>query len=976
MAIGEATLFSTHKMDYQLRPVDGAWKPTAMIQLRGVRVHNLKNLDIDLPTHKLIVVCGVSGSGKTSLALDTLYAEGQRRYIESFSAYTRQFLERLEKPDADRIDGLPPAIAVKTTAVGNRRSTVATLTEVSDYIRLLLARVGEIRCLHCQQPVQSESPQSVGGFLQTEIADNQRWLIAFDVAGHSSEMPVSETLQEIQQRGFVRGIVEGRMVRFDELNLNDTPIETALAVVDRFKGVRDIQRIRDSLETAFANSPGSCTVLIDRGESGSESDTGRSHHCSSATLERIDGAEWHRFDFSSNLACRRCGVEYWEPSPQLFSFNHSLGACPTCEGFGNVLEIDMERVVPDPSKSIRDGAIAPWTTPAYKHEWQELMALAADEGIDVDVPYNALPKSSRQLIQQGVPAHDFGGLRGFFAWLERRKYKMQHRVFLSRWKGESCCPACDGQRLRPESLAVRVDGKNYAEICRMQVSDAISFFRQGLDLTREQTAIAGVMLEQIIARLGYLKSSGLDYLTLDRPMQSMSGGEARRVALTKALGSSLVNLLYVLDEPSAGLHPHDVQRLTSVLTDIRDRGNTVLVVEHEEAILLAADHLVEIGPGAGSDGGRLIYSGDCEGMLASKDSLTGAYLSGRLLGGIPEHHRPINRGKIKLLGACGNNLKNVDVEFPLGVLCLVTGVSGSGKTSLVQKTLYGALCRRLRKDCNKPLPYRDVYGDGQIDDVVLIDQSPVAKTPRSNPVTYTKAFDAIRKLFAETIEARTRNFGVGHFSFNAEKGRCEECQGDGSLEIDMQFLADIRVPCPRCRGTRYRKEILNIRYRSCSIADVLNMTVRESIGFFRGQKKIQAKLQPLLNVGLGYLALGQPATTLSRGEAQRLKLSAFLGKATRSRTLFLLDEPTSGLHFSDVVKLIDCFDALLNVGHSLIVVEHNIQLMMAADHIIDLGPGPAADGGAVVTCGTPEEVAACSRSLTGKFLRARPTVRD
>jgi len=950
-----------------------------MIQLRGVRVHNLKNLDVDLPTGKLIAVCGVSGSGKTSLALDTLYAEGQRRYIESFSAYTRQFLDRLEKPDADRIDGLPPAIAVQTTVVGNRRSTVGTLTEISDYLRLLLARVGKIRCFDCGQMVKSDSPQSVSSFLRTTLPEAQRWLIGFDVASRPVDSPPSETLREIQQQGFVRGIANGKVVRFDTLDLNETSSEGMIVVVDRLKGVDDVERIRDSLETAFASSSGSCTILIERlSDSGStkQDDGFTSLHLSHlATTEQIDGAEWHRFDFSSNLVCRRCDIEYLEPSPQLFSFNHSVGACPTCEGFGNVLEIDMERVIPDPSKSIRDGALAPWTTPAYEHEWQELMALAADEHIDIDAPYNTLPERSRQQIQSGVPAHDFGGLRGFFAWLERRKYETKHRVFLSRWKSESRCPDCHGQRLRPEALAVRVNGRNYAEICQMEVGNAIDFFRDDLHLTPEQTSIAGVMLQQIVSRLGYLQSSGLEYLTLDRSIQTISGGEARRVALTKALGSSLVNLLYVLDEPSAGLHPHDVTRLTSVLTNIRDRGNTVLVVEHEEAILQAADHLVEIGPRAGSDGGRLIYNGDHEGMLASEESLTGAYLSGRLLGGIPEHHRPTKQGNIKILGASGNNLKNIDVEFPLGVLCVVSGVSGSGKTSLVQKTLYGALCRRLRKDCNqKPLPYRDVYGEGQIDDVVLVDQSPVAKTPRSNPVTYTKAFDSIRKLFAETIEARTRNFGVGYFSFNAEQGRCDECRGDGSLEIDMQFLADMRVPCPRCRGTRYRKEILDIRYRSCNIADVLNMTVRESISFFRGQKKIQAKLQPLMNVGLGYLTLGQPATTLSCGESQRLKLSACLGRATRTRTLFLLDEPTAGLHFSDVVKLIDCFDALLNVGHSLIVVEHNLQLMMAADHIIDLGPGPAADGGSVVTCGTPEEVAACERSLTGKFLKARPTL--
>jgi excinuclease ABC subunit A len=864
--ISQLTAFSTASVRLNCAFACGC---LTMMELRGVRVHNLQNLDIDLPTGKLISICGVSGSGKTSLALDTLYAEGQRRYIESFSAYTRQFLDRLEKPDADRIDGLPPAIAVHATSVGNRRSTVATITELSDYIRLLLARVGRVHCSNCDQLVQRESPQSISEWVQASIPVDCRWMLCFELSEFEcdSEQHLRESLPTYQQRGFLRAIINGRTSRLDALDeLIAAHSESAarpLIVVDRFKGVPELQRLRDSLETAFADGQRKSTLLL---SSPFESDLADFH---------VDETTWKRRDFHGDLICSGCGAEYWDPTPQLFSFNHSLGACPTCEGFGN------------------------------------------------------LPQS------------------------------------------ESRCPDCDGQRLRPQALAVRVGGKNYAQLCAIPVADAAAFFRDQLELDERESAVAQVMLDQIAARLGYLDSIGLDYLTLDRPVQTLSGGEARRVALTKALGSSLVNLLYILDEPSAGLQSHDVRRLEGALFRIRDRGNTVVLVEHNEALLAASDHLVEIGPRAGSDGGRLVYSGDPDGMLATAESLTGAYLSGRLLGGMPESRRPSQRGKIVLQGATGHNLKDIDVEFPLGMLCIVSGVSGSGKTSLVQRTLYGALCRRLRKDAKQPLPYRDIQGGGQVDDVVSVDQSPIGKSPRSNPVTYIKAFDAIRKLFAETTDAKTRNYGVGHFSFNSEHGRCEECRGDGSLEIDMQFLADMRVPCPRCRGTRYRKEVLDVRYRSLSVAGILNMTVREAIGFFRGQKKIQAKLQPLMEVGLGYLSLGQPATTLSRGEAQRLKLSTYLAKSTRSRTLFLLDEPTAGLHFSDVVKLIDCFDALISVGHSLILVEHNLQLMMAADHIIDLGPGPGEDGGRVVVTGTPEEIAATPESLTGGFLKAR-----
>ena len=661
------------------------------------------------------------------------------------------------------------------------------------------------------------------------------------------------------------------------------------------------------------------------------------HEPSPRPSSLIDGRPWRRLGFSAQLACEDCGIEYPQPEPRLFSFNSPLGACPECEGFGNVIGIDMDLVVPDPNKSLAEGAIAPWNTPAYEHELQELLALAPDYDIPTEVPFKELDQRHLALITRGVPERKFGGLEGFFAWLERRKYKMHIRVFLSRWRSTRTCPSCNGTRLRPEALAVRVGGKNLGEICALKVRDAAAFFRD-LQLPAWEQQVGRMMLEQVQARLGYLEEVGLGYLTLDRPLRTLSGGEARRVALTASLGSSLVNMLYVLDEPSIGLHPRDINQLIAAIKQLRDRGNTVVVVEHEESMIRAADQIVEIGPGAGERGGRIVFQGTPEEMEKSPDSLTGDYLAGRRGVGANPRRRPPNHGWIRLAGARGNNLKGVSVEFPLGMLCLVTGVSGSGKSTLVEDTLYPALCRRLRKDAPKPYPHDDIFGDGQIDDVIMVDQSPIGRSPRSNPVTYLKVFDEIRNVFADTVEARTRNYNAGHFSFNVDGGRCTACQGDGYIQIDMQFLADVYMRCAQCNGTRYRDEILDVTYRGRNIADVLEMTVREAFTFFRGQTKVQARLKRLIDVGLDYVQLGQPANTLSGGEAQRLKLAGYMSSAKRGRCLFILDEPTTGLHFFDIVQLLDCFDALLAVGHSLIVVEHNLQMMKAADYIVDLGP--------------------------------------
>jgi excinuclease ABC subunit A len=923
--------------------------------LEGVEVHNLRSVDLDIPHGKLVVICGVSGSGKTSLALDTLYAEGQRRYIESFSPYTRQFLEQLEKPAAERIEGIPPAVAVthKNTSRSSR-ATVGTATETADYLRLLFARAGKTHCRGCGRLVQPDTAQAAAESLQTH-PDGARALIAFERPIQAVD-DVEPTLAQLREEGMVRVVADGVTHHLDQGPAVAAIPQSIYAIVDRVTlGSTPQDRLHDSFETAFALGEGRCCGLVHVDQQ------------SEGNGLLIDGRPFRRVGFNAALVCEDCQIEYPKPEPRLYSFNSPLGACPDCEGFGNIIDIDMELVVPDPAKTIREGAIAPWNTPAYAHELERLLEIANECGVPVDAPFSELTDEQVTVIREGAPGCEFGGLQGFFSWLERRKYKMHLRVFLSRWRSYRECPACRGARLNPNALATKIGGLSIADISRMRIAEACEFFDQ-LELSDWDLAVAKVMLEQVQARLTYLVDVGLGYLALDRTLRTLSGGEAQRVALTSALGSTLVNMLYVLDEPTVGLHPRDVRRLVHSIEGLRDRGNTVVVVEHEEEMLEAADYLAEIGPGAGERGGAVVFTGTLDELKEPDASLTGEYLSRRRGFGASSDRRQPNHGWIRLAGARGNNLRDITVEFPLGMLCLVTGVSGAGKSTLVQDTLYGALCRRKRKDAAKPYPYDDVYGDGQIDDVVLVDQSPIGRSPRSNPVTYIKAFDQIRAVFADTIEARTHNYSAGHFSFNVDGGRCSSCEGDGYEKIDMQFLADVYRRCPQCGGTRYRDEILDVTYRGRNIADVLEMTVREAFSFFRGQTKVQTRLKRLIDVGLDYLRLGQPANTLSAGEAQRLKLAAYMSTAKRNRTLFILDEPTTGLHFSDIVQLLDCFDALVNVGHSLIVVEHNLQIMKAADFIVDLGPGAGDFGGKVVAAGTPEKVARTPESLTGQFL--------
>jgi excinuclease ABC subunit A len=948
------------------------------IELRGVAVNNLRHVDLDLPHQKLIVFCGVSGSGKTSMALDTLYAEGQRRYIESFSAYTRQFLEQLDKPDAERIDGIPPAIAVTHKNPGrSNRATVGTVTEVNDYLSLLFARVGEMICYRCGLQVQRDSPELAAESLSA-LPEGVRLMIGFEATVPPDRLVESWLAQWIEL-GYVRAIVDTQSEPIELILAERLSGGTRITIVlDRLTvGAASASRFSESIEGAFAAGDGTCVVFTE--------DTALTDAVSEeaakpqAAVCEIDGRAWRRLTFSQALRCHTCGIDYPEPEPQLFNFNRPLGACPKCEGFGNIVVTDMSRVVPDTTKSIRQGAIAPWNSPAYAHELEELLALADDYGLPVDVPYTELTDEHRRLIEQGVPERNFGGLVGFFNWLEKRKYKMHLRVFLGRWRSYITCPACNGARLRPEALTVHVGGRNFGDVCRMKVRDALAFF-DALQLPEWQQRIARPLVADVRARLVYLMDVGLGYLTLERSLRALSGGEAQRVALTATLGSTLVDMLYVLDEPSVGLHPADISPLAGSIERMQRRGNTVVVVEHEEAIIRRADHVVEFGPGAGEDGGRIVFQGTPKQLIASRDSRTGDWLAGRRTMGRGGPRRSTAQGWVKLRGARGNNLQNLTVEFPLGVLCLVTGVSGAGKSTLVDKTLYPALARRLQKDNDstgvpQPLDFDDVLGAGQLEEVVLIDQSPIGRSPRSNPATYIKAFDPIRTLFAEQPEARARGLTAGHFSFNVEGGRCDKCRGDGLLAIDMQFMADIYMRCPECAGRRYRRQVLEVKYRGQDIAEVLDMTAREAFTFFRGQRKVQAKLKNLLDVGLDYLRLGQPATTLSGGEAQRLKLATHLANKRRGRALFLLNEPTTGLHFSDIVQLVDCFDALLEVGHSLVIVDHNLQLMKAADWMIDLGPGAAEEGGQVVTTGTPEEVAACGESVTGRIL-AQEFARD
>ncbi|MCC9658190.1 excinuclease ABC subunit UvrA [Rhodopirellula halodulae] len=987
------------------------------ISVRGCRVHNLQDVDVDIPRGKLVVICGLSGSGKTSLALDTLYAEGQRSYIESFSAYTRQYLNQLDKPDCDRISGIPPAIAVtRASAVKTNRSTVATSTEIAEHLRLLFARASELICHQCGQPVVIDSPQSVAAAMSDPAAGIQRAIVGFEI-WLPNRKAASEILLGLQQEGFVRLVLKGETFQLSDDDRSKmakrigTKGATALVVVDRLSASSEISRWTESLETSMTEGNGRAVVLFQAEDDGPHS---------SLSTQTVDGREMRQRVASDRHRCDRCDIDYPDPVPRAFNFNHPMGACPECEGFGDVIGVDMDRVVPDKSKTLREGAIAPWNAPSYQHELHELLALADDYDLPVDVPFSKLKKKHLKLIHHGVPERKFGGLDGFFAWLDRKKYKMHIRVFASRYRSYRTCPACEGARLKPESLAYKIGGKSISELLAMRcdeldgflahwfpsdvssnseeafadedntvdeaqaVGEALIGYQTRAELAaadqQRRSTIAHEPVRQIRDRLRYLDQVGLGYLQLSRTLRTLSGGETQRIALTLALGSTLVGMLYVLDEPTAGLHPADVEQLVRAIAELRDRGNTVVVVEHNDALIQMADRVVEVGPGAGVGGGHITFEGTPKQLIANRNSLTGRYLGKNrkktLAFDLEDGRAP--SGEIALHGASGHNLQDIDVAFPLGCLTVVTGRSGSGKSSLIHDTLFGAVSIRLAERRGEvpsadvvagTLPFRSLKGEHAVDDCLLVDQSPISRSPRSCPVTFAKAFDPIRQAFAATVDAKIRNFKPGHFSFNSSAGQCSTCEGAGVQTIDMQFMADVSMRCGECRGKRYREEVLQVRYRDRTIADVLEMTVREASDFFREMPKVQNKLQRLIDVGLDYVALGQPATTLSSGEAQRLKLAAFLAGSSKKRTLFLMDEPTTGLHFDDIQRLLKCFDALISEGHSLIVIEHHPMLMAAADQIIEIGPGAAEDGGRIVAAGTRDEVASVNDSLTGEILR-------
>ena len=1007
---------------------------TTQITIRGARTHNLKGIDVEIPHNALTVVSGVSGSGKSSLAFDTVYAEGQRRYVESLSAYARQFLERIEKPDVEYMDGLAPAIAIRQkNQTRNPRSTVATATEIFDYLRLLYARCGSVTCLHCGGVVRRDSVDEIATRLLAQAEGTrvyalfpvQRREIKFEPMQAPLTVPeievappapkpakraakkaakkaepepahnfdaltdiLRERLGELRRRGFNRlwqadaadPHGAGRLVEFStpesllELDFQaaastDPAVSRPIYVlVDRLALSPDVRsRLVDAIETGYRESGEIVFRTVPR----------------SADDGIAPAPETLRF--SAAFECANCHRCYREPEPRLFSFNNPYGACPRCQGFGNTIDFDPNLIVPDRSKSLEGGAIDPFTKPKYRSPWHaEMKRAAKSEGIRTDIPWFDLTDAQQKFLWEGRGS--WPGIRGFFEDLDRKKYKLHVRVFLSKYRGYAPCPECRGQRLRAEARAVLLNDKNICETCALTITAAQDFFDH-LELTPSQQEIAGKILEEVRERISFLQQVGLEYLTLDRLSSTLSGGESQRIQLATSLGSRLVGALYVLDEPSIGLHPRDTAKLIHILEDLRDLGNTILVVEHDPDVIRAADRLLDMGPGAGELGGRLMAAGTVAELESNPASLTGRYLSGRAEIAVPRHRREPGRERLILRGAREHNLRGVDLELPLGMLCCITGVSGSGKSTLVHQVLYRALLSALGQGegADPAHLYRELSGAQFLNDVVLVDQSPIGRTPRSNPVTYTKAFDPIRELFAAQPDAKRKTLTAGSFSFNVPGGRCDVCEGDGTVTVEMQFLADIELPCEECNGTRYKSSILAVKYKGKNIHEVLGMTVREAATFFAGHPKIVDKLAVLDEVGLGYLRLGQSATTLSGGEAQRVKLAQHLASArahgggsangneaakrAASRTLYILDEPTTGLHFEDVARLLAAFRKLIDGGGSLLVIEHNLDVIKCADWVIDMGPEGGSGGGQVVAVGTPEQIAAAPGSHTGEWLK-------
>jgi excinuclease ABC subunit A len=928
------------------------------IIIRGARVHNLKNVSLDIPHNQLTVVTGVSGSGKSSLVFDTIYAEGQRRYVESLSAYARQFLERVEKPQVDEMSGLAPPIAIRQkNTTRNPRSTVATSTELYDFFRLLWARAGRTWCPNCGQRVDRDTVDQVAQRMLRE-PEGSRWYVLFPVETGLRPAALRDHLFELRRKGFNRLYQRGRVFEFStpESLLDVDFAQPVYVLADRVSIAPDLhQRLVDSVEICYRE--------------------GRE-----AIFEEAGTDPPRRVVFSEKFACKTCGIEFLEPEPRLFSFNSPFGACPRCQGFGNTIDYDMDLVIPNKALALEAGAIDPWTKPRYRAWFNELRKHAAGK-VRLNVPFAELSPEEKDIVIEGRGR--YRGIRGFFGYLETKKYKVHIRIFLSRYRGYAQCPECRGARLRKEALYVRVGGLRLDEVLRMNIAEALAFFDQ-LELTAQESAIADKLLVEIRQRLKFLNDVGLEYITLERLSSTLSGGEAQRIQLATCLGSRLVGACYVLDEPSIGLHSRDTGRLIRILEELRDLGNTIIVVEHDAEIMRTADHIVDLGPGAGENGGRIIFEGPYTKLAANSDgSLTGRYLRGELQVWHAAKRRPVKAKRVlKVFGACAHNLKNIDIEIPLDLMVAITGVSGSGKSTLVHDVVYKALMAKAHPEpaeaeengaqpsgAPAAIAWRKIAGAELIQEAVLVDQSPIGRTPRSNPVSYIKAFDHIRALFASTPEAQRRLYTSGHFSFNVPGGRCENCQGDGVVTVEMQFLADVELVCEECKGMRYKSSVLDVRYHGLNIHEVLQLTVNEALAFYAGIPRIASRLKVLADVGLGYLRLGQSATTLSGGEAQRVKLAAHLARASCQGALYIFDEPTTGLHFDDIAKLLAAFRKLIDNGGSILIIEHNLDVIRSADWIIDLGPEGGDGGGRIVAQGTPGEIAACEKSYTGRFLR-------
>jgi excinuclease ABC subunit A len=929
-----------------------------LIAIKGAREHNLKNLDVTIPRDRLVVITGLSGSGKSSLAFDTIYAEGQRRYVESLSAYARQFLEQMDKPDVDLIEGLSPAISIeqKTTSK-NPRSTVGTVTEIYDYLRLLFARVGSPHCYRCGQIIASQTVQQIVDQVMQLPTASRLQVLAPLVRGRKGEY--RKELDELRHQGYTRARVDGELRELTEkITLDKMKNHTIEAVIDRLVIRPGIEkRLADSLETAMDLTDGIVTI------------------------DTLDGSE---LVFSEKFACIACGISYAELTPRLFSFNSPHGACPECDGLGFKRHLDLDFIIPDRSKSLHQGAIKPWEgqQPIYLH--QMLEALAHHWAFDLDTPFEKLPATVQDVILYGSHGekirffYDKGGKRHYYQQafegvvptLER-KYLTDHEApegeDIEAYLSLKPCARCQGSRLRPESLAVKIAGRSIAEVTTLSVRQAGQFF-DTLQLTTQQLFIAERILKEIRERLTFLVNVGLDYLTLDRPASTLSGGEGQRIRLATQIGSSLVGVLYILDEPSIGLHPRDNRRLLETLERLRDMGNTVIVVEHDRDTILAGDYVIDLGPGAGVHGGHIVAQGTPTEICQDEGSITGQYLSGQREIPVPTMRRTGNGKVLSLVGASENNLREISVNLPLGVFTCITGVSGSGKSTLLIDVLYRALAQQLYHSPRKPGRYQELHGVEHIDKVIDIDQSPIGRTPRSNPATYTGVFTDVRSLFSQVPEGRLRGYKPGRFSFNVKGGRCEACQGNGVMKIEMHFLPDIYVNCEVCKGKRFNRETLEIRYKGKNIAEALEMTVDEALAFFTNVPALKAKLETLSDVGLGYITLGQAATTLSGGEAQRVKLAKELSRRSTGRTLYILDEPTTGLHFADIQQLLHVLNRLVDLGNTVLVIEHNLDVMKTADYIIDLGPEGGDAGGEVVATGTPEEVARVQPSHTGQFL--------